>query len=100
MRADVFYRKFNSRRESIGEVLVEVPQGAELELIIREAGRLLGKALERRSSSTGVFEVQTDEGIWSVPEGSLTRWQAARERLVVREGAVFESWEELERREP
>lgn len=70
----------------MGRVLVftvEVEAGATVEEIL-EAGRAAG--LPKGGASSGVFEIQTDEGIWSVETARVLRPN----------NAVFKTWEQLD----
>lgn len=96
MRADVFYRKWNTRRASTGVVLVEVAEDVSLVDIITVAGREEGKALERRQGCIGVYEVQTDKGVWvASDDGCLINFNVKRGARA-RPEARFATWEELE----
>lgn len=83
MKADVFYRTWNRDRAKsrVRVVSVEVPADATLDDVIRAA-----RAPRGTRTWSGVFEVQTDDGVWSRPdEGPL--WKG---------GAVFRSWDQVE----
>lgn len=85
MNADIFHRTYNRVPEK-GRVLVftvEVPAGASLEAIL-EAGRAAG--LPKGGAGSGVFEVQTDEGIWST----------ATARVLRPCNATFQTWDQLD----
>lgn len=90
--ADVFCRTFNRRGAKFArtrEIVVMYPTGATLAQLIelaREAGASLGG---RGRHQGGIFEIQTDEGIWSTADGG---------KLDVKHG-VFKTWEQLEAEE-
>ena len=94
MRADVFARSYN--RRSLGRVRcvqVEVPAGAELGAILD--AYLAAGGPKGNGTQAGPFEIQTDEGIWSMPgERSLLAWNAGRFVPAIR--ASFATWEQLE----
>lgn len=85
MKAQVFFRRY-SRAYGTGRVVVfdvEVAPGAPCADILA-AARALG--MGAGASSSGPFEVQTDEGIWSPSRG----------RRLNPRTAVFRTWAELE----
>lgn len=115
-RADVFFWRFNSRRRASGVVSVPCSPGTPLLEILAAAAKASGTALLRRAGSIGAYEVQTDEGIWSVtdntaeepdpdpkreprPERGVQRSlisYSAKTGAVVRPQAIFRTWQELE----
>lgn len=85
MRADVFHRTYNRVPEK-GRVLVftvEVEAGASLEAILAAAQ---AAGLPKGGASSGVFEVQTDEGVWATTTARVLRPC----------NAVFTTWEALD----
>lgn len=88
MNAQVFFRTFNRvpERGVVQVVDVQVEEQAELRSIIEVAGRACGKALLARSGLVGVFEVQTDAGIWDTAHGGCLLTKAVR----------FRTWDELD----
>lgn len=65
---------------------VVVETGAPLAAIL-DAARAVG--MGKGGASSGAFEVQTDEGIWSAPTARVLRPC----------NGVFETWEQLEAEE-
>lgn len=97
MRADIFWRKFNSRRASTGEALVEVPEDADLITILKAAYPVTGVHMETRGSrGTGVYEVQTDKGVWQAEDGGALISYDTKRGTRVRRQTRFDTWEELE----
>lgn len=100
MWADVYYRQWNTRRESIGEVFVRVEIDADLLTILRAAEVASCKALtRRRGNALGVFQVQTDLGIFTATDdGSLTSYHPER-GCKLRKQVQFKTWAQLEAEE-
>ncbi len=94
MRADVHARTYNRRAPGrVSCTPVEVPAGATLGAIL-DAYLAAGGA-RGNGTQAGPFEIQTDEGIWSMPgERSLLAWGGGRWSPAVR--ASFATWEQLE----
>ncbi len=93
-KAQMFYRTFN-RKTAVGVVKVVeamVAHGAPLKEILAAGCMASGVALLSRYGQIGVFEVQTDEGIWSHP--------GEAERCVLTKGVEFKTWEQLESEAP
>lgn len=89
MNAQVFYRTFNrvAGRSRAQVVDVVVPAAATLQDMVAAAARICGRRLLARSGRTGVFEVQTDAGLWTTPdEGGCVLTQRAQ----------FQTWEQLD----
>lgn len=87
MIANVFYRKFRKSR-ALAPVLTATI-GVDAGMTLAE---LLDEAAEHGIASggntwAGIFEIQTDEGIWSpgTPDGVLRRGKP-----------VFRSWDDIE----
>lgn len=72
---------------------IDVQAGASLQVLL---GAYLGAGGSKGNGTVaGPFEIQTDEGIWSHPQGrSLLAWQRGAFSPSTR--AVFRSWEALE----
>lgn len=65
---DIFVR--TKRGEPAGAWKIRLPSNLPIEELITQASEFLGKKLRQRGSK-GVFEVQTDAGIWSRPGGGV-----------------------------
>lgn len=78
-------------------MLVDVPEGAGLVEILVAAGALIGVRLhERANRGTGVYEVQTDLGLWRADDdGSVISYDPKRGTRI-RKQTRFSTWEELE----
>lgn len=99
MKADIFYWRYNTRRVSVSDEQVEVPPGTGVVEILRAVEKVQQRRLSRRSGKTGVFEIQTDEGVWDVTDGgSLTRF-TEKTGCVLRPQARFRTWQQLEAEE-
>lgn len=88
MRADFFWRTQN-RVPSRGrecEFTCAVPRGTDPALMLVIAGALAPVRLDQRHGPHGVYEIQTDEGIWRAPDGADVRSPRA----------TFKTWEQLE----
>lgn len=98
MRADCFFRTWNRDKAktmspaNVRIVSVEVEPGEGAEAIIRKAWTA---GASKGNGQTGVFEIQTDKGIWSVAEGGPLLSQSGN----LRRGAQFKSWDALESEE-
>jgi hypothetical protein len=94
MLATVFFRTSNRvpGRGRAVTLSVEVPAGADLQTILVAASTKHRVALLSRFGQTGVFEVQTDAGVWAHPDGS--------ERCVLTKGVQFKTWEKLDAESP
>lgn len=88
MRVDWFHRPENKHfsKDRVKVFGFEAPAGSILEQLLA-AGYDAG--IPKGSHRGGVFEIQTDEGIWSSPSNS---------RLLPG-AAVFKTWEQLEQEE-
>jgi len=90
-RIDIFYRTFN-RRPGAGQVreyFIPAPADTSLANLLEaahQAGVPLGGAGRQYG---GIFELQTDAGIWSTQDGG---------KLTPRHG-TFRTWEEIEQEE-
>lgn len=94
MRVDAFFRTYNRHveRRRVVCVVFEAREGAELAELLELAHKAGAKG---RGSSTGIFELQTDEGIWSREDGKPLERRSGKL-------AAFATWaklEELERLE-
>lgn len=99
MNVDVFWRKFNHDKEkgmaAPAEVvhMEEVDEAVSLDDLLRFA---LDEGASIGNSWSGIFEVQTDKGIWSRRDGKKLaqdpRQITDHERSLIR----FETWEEQE----
>lgn len=69
-----------------------VPAGAHLDVILLQGYR---EGFPMGSARGGCFELQTDEGIWSRPDGKRMRTTGKR----TGQPAVFKTWEQLEAEE-
>jgi hypothetical protein len=89
--ADIFYRTWNKvpERQRVLHYCIDVPASATLDQIISTARKL---GVGRGTHQTGIFEVQTDQGIYSRADGCRldvsTPGRAAK--------VIFKSWEQLE----
>jgi hypothetical protein len=90
MTVDSFFRRWNKNpmklhaTDNSVSVRFEAPTGCALEQLLNlahKAGASLG------TWQTGVYEIQTDEGIWALPNG-----KALRHKM---HAAVFTPWEEV-----
>lgn len=95
MFADVFFRLYHRELartlspENVRSIRILVPVDATIADIIHaahEAGASVG------SSRSGIFEVQTDTGIWSRADGGKLEVDTERKLSKI----VFRSWEALE----
>jgi len=88
MRVDIFHRTYSKTGNGrVLEFSIEVPKGATIDQILAAA---FAQGVPKGGSSSGIFEIQTDEGIWSI--GSTAK--------VLRPGnAVFKTWDQLEEEE-
>lgn len=95
MLVDVFYRTYNSDRAkmlsdaNVRSVRVEVAAGAGLAEILEAAWRA---GASKGSSRSGIFEVQTEAGIWAQLDGGKIDLTTGPGRA----RAVFRTWDELE----
>lgn len=83
MKADVFYRTWNRNRAKsrVKVTSVDVPANANLADVLKASGAPSGNR-----TWSGVFEVQTDAGIWARPDGGPF-WKG---------GVTFRSWDQVE----
>ena len=88
MQADIFFRTFNKipERQNVQVVTVDVPHDATVRDMVAAAAAACGKALLSRNGRIGVFEIQTDLGIWDRED----------EGCVLNGAVRFRSWEQLE----
>lgn len=91
MNADIFRRTFNvvPSRSNVVQYRIRVRRDAGLDDILEAAKRC---GIPVGNFNCGVFEVQTDVGIWSNPTGKNLRFAKPANR-------VFKSWEQLEAEE-
>lgn len=92
--AQIFYRTFN-RKTGVGQVCcvtTHVAHGAPVATILAAGCMESGVALLSRYGQIGVYEIQTDEGIWSHP--------GEAERCVLTKGVEFKTWDQLDREDP
>lgn len=96
MRADCFYRRYNRDRarmfsaRNVAEVLVEVPVDASLADILAAAYSAARKVPGDRA--TGIYEVQTDLGIYRSSDERCIDLTTA----VGRARVSFRTWEQLD----
>lgn len=88
VNVDWFHRPENKHfsKDRVKVFGFEAPAGSTLEQLLA-AGYAVG--VPRGSHRGGVFEIQTDEGIWSSPTDSRLDPKTA----------VFKTWEQLEKEE-
>lgn len=105
-RADVFYRKLNTRRPSVGLVSIPIPAGLAVDAfpglvaLLALASQACGVALNQRQGKLGVFEVQTDAGIWDAADaGALITYDRRAEKMRQRPATRFRTWEQIEAEE-
>lgn len=96
MRCTAFFRTFNRDPERMNTRQVDftAEPGTPVEELI-ELAHAAGASPGARSRA-GVFEIQTDEGIWSTPDESklLTMSHSG-----LSDRTAFKSWEAMEREE-
>lgn len=96
IKADIFYRTWNRDTEkmasqaSVRSVRIEVPEDADLDAIAKLA-YAAGASVGAKGQS-GIFEIQTDRGIWARPDGKPLLPGGKPHRHT-----SFKSWDELEK---
>lgn len=92
MRATIFWRVYDSKNHCPGRALradINAPEGTSWQGLV-ELGEIATGLKLSGKGSMGVFEIQTDEGIWSTESG----------RPLKPRTAVFKTWEQLDQEEP
>lgn len=92
MNADLFYRSWNghTKTKSVKETSVEVGEEMGFAEILAAATEQTGVQFARRGG-LGVFQIQTDAGIWARTDGT--------EGVLQAHNVTFKSWEQLEAEE-
>ena len=101
-RIDAFYRTYNKVESkmmssaNVRSVSVEVAADAtpaEMIAAALAAGASIG------TSRTGIYEIQTDDGIWTRTDKAIRCFERINGEIVVSKKFAFKSWEQLEAEE-